>query len=239
MVKTLTVTDRFDGLRFVLGIMQAYPCPCSDGIFACQRLESIYRFALNAFCRTGRVTEVEFFFDAMKSSIDGKPNVVMNGFCKGRKHVKVVEWYDRMSKKDRVKPDIFSFNIMISSYVRNSVFETALEVFKEMKLKNCNPNVASFKSLNTGFFKLRRFDEISCTTLMEGLKRRKMIDKACFLMEGMVMQGMILDCVTFNLGFWSVGFHGKVGEDRKTVLSIKCWIKDLSLTSLLTTCKIS
>ncbi|KMZ60309.1 Pentatricopeptide repeat-containing protein [Zostera marina] len=291
MVKTLAVTDRFDGLRFVLGFMQAHPCPCSDGIFACQRLEPIYRFALNAFCRTGRVTEAESFFDAMKSSIDGKPNValynvVMNGFCKGRKHAKVVEWYDRMSKKDRVKPDIFSFNIVISSYVRNSMFEAALEVFKEMKLKNCNPNVVSFNTLITGFFKLQRFDEgigvahemldmgcgvstvtcnilidclckadrtaqvcdlmtkmmdrsslpkeldwltliealcnegnpergfeivqslwrktgrypsvVSCTTLIEGLKKRKMIDEACVLMEGMAMQGMILDCVTFN-----------------------------------------
>ena len=49
--------------------------------------------------------------------------------------------------RDRVKPDVFTFNILLSSYCRNSQCGLALDLFKEMKEKGASPNVISFNTL--------------------------------------------------------------------------------------------
>uniref|UniRef100_A0A803L0M7 Pentatricopeptide repeat-containing protein n=1 Tax=Chenopodium quinoa TaxID=63459 RepID=A0A803L0M7_CHEQI len=164
MIRTLAVSDRFDALRvLVLDIMPSKPCPCSDGIFCCPRFEPIFRFAINSYCRVGRLNDASLAFDIMKKLIDGKPsvavyNILIHGFVKNSQHDKALRLYDQLIL-DRVKPDVFTFNILISSYCKSNSFGSALELFKEMRAKSCEPNVVSFNTLIKGFFKERNYEE--------------------------------------------------------------------------------
>lgn len=69
-----------------------------------------------------------------------------------------MSFYDRFIK-DRVKSDVFIFNILISSYCRSSNFDLVLGLFKEMRVKGCEFNVVSFNILIKGFFREKKFEE--------------------------------------------------------------------------------
>ncbi|KAK9755303.1 hypothetical protein RND81_01G016600 [Saponaria officinalis] len=164
MVTTLAVSDRFDALRVVLlERLPVMPCPCSDGIFCCPRIEPIFRFAINCFCRVGRLDDALLAFDTMRKLIDGRPNVVLynvliHGFVKNGRRDKALSLYDRLVN-DRVKPDVFTFNILISGYCKSSMFGSGLALFKEMRVKGCEPNVVTFNTLIRGFFTDRKFEK--------------------------------------------------------------------------------
>ncbi|KAL7247814.1 hypothetical protein ACSBR2_002679 [Camellia fascicularis] len=212
MVRTLSVTDRFDALRSILEFMVLNQCPCSDGIFSCSRTEPIFRFAINSYCRVGRFDDALIAFDYMVKMIDGLPNVavyntLIHGFVKFREHEKALGFYNRMIK-DRVKPDVFTFNILISSYCRNSEFGLAFEVFKEMRIKGCSPNVVSFNTLIKGFFRERKFEEgigmayemielgcefstVTCEILVGGLCRVGRVSEACNLVIDLSEKGVL------------------------------------------------
>ncbi|RVW68168.1 Pentatricopeptide repeat-containing protein [Vitis vinifera] len=101
-------------------------------------------------------------FDDLHSLLQGmvsNPCPCSDGiFSCPREHEKVMTVYEKMIK-DRVKPDVFTFNSLISSCCRNSQFGLALEMFKEMKDKGCSPNVVSFNTLIKGSFRERKFEE--------------------------------------------------------------------------------
>ncbi|KAL5575828.1 hypothetical protein UlMin_017527 [Ulmus minor] len=151
MARTLAITDQFFELWSLLEFLVFSPCPCSDGTFSCSRTEPIFKFAINAYCRAGKLDDVVVAFDSMRKLIDGKPSVVLykiliNGFLKFARNDQAFELYNRMIR-DRVKPDVFTFNILLSSYCRNSQYGLALDLFKEMKEKGVSPNVISFNTL--------------------------------------------------------------------------------------------
>ncbi|KAL5559162.1 hypothetical protein UlMin_035373 [Ulmus minor] len=133
MADTLAITDRFSELRSLLEFLVSSPCPCSDGIFSCSRIEPIFRFAINAYCRAGKLDDAVVAFNSMGKLIDGKPSVVLyniliNGFVKFAQNDQAFELYNQMIR-DRVKPDVFTFNILLSSYCRNSQCGLALDLF--------------------------------------------------------------------------------------------------------------
>lgn len=64
-----------------------------------------------------------------------------------------------MVLKHRVKPDVFTFNILISGYCRNSQFNLALEMFHEMGKMGCLPNVVTFNTLIKGLFREGNVEE--------------------------------------------------------------------------------
>ncbi|KAL5561486.1 hypothetical protein UlMin_031233 [Ulmus minor] len=151
MARTLAVTDRFSELRSLLEFLVSSPCPCSDGIFSCSQTEPIFQFAINAYCRAGKLDDAIVAFDSMRKLIDRKPsvflyNILINGFVKFARNDQAFELYNRMIR-DRVKPDVFTFNILLSSYCRNSQYGLPLDLFKEMKEKGASPNVISFNTL--------------------------------------------------------------------------------------------
>ncbi|XP_047341453.1 pentatricopeptide repeat-containing protein At2g36240 [Impatiens glandulifera] len=212
MVRTLAVTDRFEGLGFVLQFMVSNPCPCSDGIFSCSKSESTFRFAINSYCRVGRLNDALITFDYMKKTIDGLPsvdlyNILIHGFVKHNQHVKACELYSRMIK-ERVKPDVFTFNILISSYCRNRQFESALEMFKEMRVNGCSPTVVSFNTLIKGFFREKKFNEgirlayemielgynlsrVTCEILIGALSGVNQISESCNLVKDLSKKGAL------------------------------------------------
>ncbi|KAJ8449234.1 hypothetical protein Cgig2_021698 [Carnegiea gigantea] len=192
MIRTLAVTDRFDALRTILlECVPSKPCPCSDGIFCCPRIEPIYRFAINSYCRIGSLDDALLAFNTVQRLIDGRPNVALyniliHGFVKNGQHDKALNLYDRLIM-DRVKPDIFTFNIVISSYCRNSNFRSALELFKEMRAKGCEPNACELlidfarkKALPDGF---------DCSYLIERLCSESNVGRALEIVEEMWKAG--------------------------------------------------
>ncbi|GER29059.1 pentatricopeptide repeat-containing protein [Striga asiatica] len=212
MLRSLASSDRLDSLRSLLEFIASNPCPCSDGIFSCPKIESIFRVSISSFCRSGRLDDALYSFDIMRRLIDGKPdvalyNIVVQGFVKLGKVEKGVEFYEKMIR-DRVKPDVVTFNTLISGYCRNSKFDQALEVFGEMKEKGCLPNVVSFNTLIKGFFrdgKAERavmmaremielgcdFSCVTCDILVDGLSRRGKIMVAADLMIEFLRKGVL------------------------------------------------
>lgn len=140
----------------------------------------------------------------MKRLIDGKPNVgvyntVLNGYVKkGRGDMeKALAFYKRMGK-ERVKLDVFTFNILINGYCKSGEFEMALGVFREMKERGCEPNVVSFNTIIRGFFGKGKVEEgvrmayemielgcglsqATCEILVDGLCREGLVDDASAL----------------------------------------------------------
>ncbi|CAL9026475.1 unnamed protein product [Prunus brigantina] len=212
MARTLAITDRFVELGSLLSFMVSNPCPCSDGIFSCPRTEPIFQFAINAYCRVGRLGDAVNAFDSMRKLIDGRPsvvvyNILIHGFVKCGQHDKALGLYDKMMK-DRVKADVFTFNILISSYCRNSQFGLALELFKDMREKGCSPNVVSFNTLIKGFFRERKFEDgigmayemiefgckfssVTCEILVDGLCREGRVSEACELLIDFSRKGVL------------------------------------------------
>ncbi|KAK6947417.1 Pentatricopeptide repeat [Dillenia turbinata] len=218
MIQTLAISNRFHELRTLLDLMVSNPCPCSDGIFSCPHSESTFKFAINSYCRVGRLDEALYAFELTKRSIDGRPSVVLyntliSGFVRHREHERALNVYNQMAK-DRVKPDVFTYNILISSYCRNSQFESGLKLFKEMRIKGCEPNVVTFNTLINGLFKEKRLEEgigmayemldlgcdlssVTCEILVDGLCREQRVSEACDLLLDFSREGALpnaFDC---------------------------------------------
>ncbi|KAJ0258971.1 Pentatricopeptide repeat-containing protein [Hirschfeldia incana] len=203
MSRSLSATHRFSDLRRLLSFVAANPCPCSSGIFSCPMLEPLFRSAVDAFCRAGKMDHALFGFDTMRRLIDAKPNVgvyntVLNGYVKkGCDMEKALMFYKRMGK-ERVKVDVCTFNILINGYCKSGEFEMALNVFREMKERGCEPNVVSFNTLIRGFLGKGRIEEgvkmayemielgcgvseATCEILVDGLCREGLVDDASVL----------------------------------------------------------
>ncbi|VFQ92617.1 unnamed protein product [Cuscuta campestris] len=212
MSRTLAISHRLDSLSSLLQFIAANPCPCADGIFSCPRTEPIFRFAINAFCRSGRFDDALLAFDTMKRLIDGKPeaamyNIMIHGFVKFRHYDKAIEFYHRMIK-DRVKPDVITFNTLISGHCRNSQLGLALQMFKEMKNHGCVPNIISFNTLIKRFLMEDKIEEgigmayemielghgisnVTCEILVDGLCRKGMTATSCDLLMDFSRKGLL------------------------------------------------
>ncbi|KAH0971653.1 hypothetical protein GBA52_023809 [Prunus armeniaca] len=204
--------------------------PCSDGIFSCPRTEPIFQFAINAYCRVGRLVDAVNAFDSMRKLIDGRPsvvvyNILIHGFVKCGQHDKALGLYDKMMK-DRVKADVFTFNILISSLLSERKFEDGIGMAYEMIEFGCKFSSVTCEILGDGLCREGRVSEacsvrkeiqgralevvdelwrkgnvpslIACTTLIEGLRRSARIDEAFGLMKRMLEEGIVPDIVTFN-----------------------------------------
>ncbi|CAN6451550.1 unnamed protein product [Victoria cruziana] len=216
MVKNLALTDRFMDIPHILDCMLAHPCPCSQGIFSCPHLDTIFTFAINTFCKLRRLDEAMFLFSNMRKVIDGRPSVVvynmlLSCIAKCRSHESAIKFYASMLE-DKVKPNIFTFNILVSSYCRNSQFDSAIGLFKEMRTKGCVPDVVTFNTLMHGLFQERKMKEgigiayemvelgygftvVSLEILLGALCREGMVMDACEILhefstkKGIVPQG--------------------------------------------------
>ncbi|CAH9059345.1 unnamed protein product [Cuscuta epithymum] len=212
MCRTLAISNRLDSLSPLLQFIAANPCPCADGIFSCPRTEPIFRFAINAFCKSGRFDDALLAFDTMKRLIDGKPeaamyNIIIHGFVKFRNYGKALGFYDRMIH-DRVKPDLITFNTLISGHCRNAQLGLALQMFKEMKNHRCVPNVVTFNTLIKRFLIEGKIEEgigmayemvelghgissVTCDILVNELCRIGMFTNACNVLIDFSRKGVM------------------------------------------------
>ncbi|CAM8994888.1 unnamed protein product [Rhodiola kirilowii] len=230
ITRTLAVTHRFNELFSVLDFIFSNPCPCSDGIFSCPRTEDIFRFSLNAFCRVGRLDDALKVFDKMRKMIDGKPNVavynmLIHGFVKRMEHERAVELYHRMLK-DRVKPDVYTFNILISSYCRNSLFGLALREMKyddavqmayEMIDLRCELSCATCEILVSGLCKGGKIIE-ACDLVVEfgGKGVLPNVFDCSDLVEMLCVRGAVLRALEVVDELWRKGYKPNLCKARRT-----------------------
>jgi pentatricopeptide repeat protein len=76
----------------------------------------------------------------------------------GKRAIKKEFLFYNQMVKDRIKPDVITFNILISGYCRNFKYAFALEMFEEMCKMGCHPNVVTFNTLIRGLFRECRSD---------------------------------------------------------------------------------
>ncbi|KAL1345142.1 hypothetical protein AAHE18_08G096300 [Arachis hypogaea] len=226
MAQTLALSHPFHHLRLLLDFIASNPCPCSDSIFSCPHTESIFRFAIHAYCKAGKLDEAVSSFRSMCRLIDGRPNVavcniIIHGFVKFGMLDRALEFYDEIVRV-RVRPDLFTFNILISGYCRNLKFELALEMFKEMRKMGCEPNVVTFNTLIKEMFREGKVEE--------GIgMAHEMIDLGCefsnvtceILVRGLGEKGKVLQAYELLLDFSKRGVLPK-GYDYFDLVDALC-----------------
>ncbi|KAH0986139.1 hypothetical protein GBA52_013316 [Prunus armeniaca] len=98
-----------------------------------------------------------------------------------------------------ISPNVLSFNLIIKSMCKLGLVDRAVQVFREMPLRNCTPDVFTY------------------STLMDGLCKEKRIDEAVFLLDEMQLEGCIPSPVTFNVLINALCKKGDLGRAAKLV----------------------
>jgi pentatricopeptide repeat protein len=103
-------------------------------------------------------------FSDLSHSVDGKLgcsvyNILLHAYVHWGKHDKALHLFDKMLKRDFVRPDAYTINIVIDSCCRNGDINLALDWLGKMKDMGCEPNVVSFNTIIRGFFRKKRFKE--------------------------------------------------------------------------------
>ncbi|KAJ0972708.1 hypothetical protein J5N97_020667 [Dioscorea zingiberensis] len=203
MARSLAASNRLDALLLLL----RRPCPCSDhGIFSCPRAEPVFRLSLLALLRASRLDDAESLFETLKKSLDSsRPpadlyNILINGFSKKNRYDKALQW--------------------------TRSFNAALAWFKDMRAKGCNPNVVTFNTLISGFFKEKRFTEgigvaremldlgysfsvATCEILVKGLCSEGREEEACDLLMSFSNRGSVPDGFELFELIWRLCAKGK------------------------------
>eukprot|EP01018_Ginkgo_biloba_P000586 Gb_09652 [translate_table: standard] len=197
IIRNLASRDRFPEMQRVLHDMTVSPCPCSEGIFSCPRLEALFIVVINSYCRVGRLDEAMAAFEKMQKFIDGKApvityNILLNGMVKAGRGESARLFYGEMNRAG-VAPDVFTFNILINSFCKVREVDSAIKLLREMNSKGCKPNVVSFN------------------TLIRGLCREKRVQEGIDLSYQMLDMGCMPSVVTYNILFDSLCLEGKTG----------------------------
>ncbi|RHN74266.1 putative tetratricopeptide-like helical domain-containing protein [Medicago truncatula] len=151
-----------------------------------------FRTLLMWMCRYKHIEEAETLFhrnlNKFRFCRDIKTwNVILNGWCVlGNTHEAKRLWKDIIAYK--CKPDIFTYATFIKAMTKKGKLGTALklfngmwkrrvkripealQVFHDMKERDCLPNVATYNSLIKHLFKIRRMEKVY--ELVEDMERR-------------------------------------------------------------------
>lgn len=116
---------------------------------------------------------------------------------------------------EMVGRDLLSWNLMISAYVSNGMFELGLEILNFMRLNGFEPDVVTLNTIMDGYCRTGRFDEalrifehieepniISWTVLISGYSRIGQHELSLQVFEDMRKRGILLpdlDCLSSAL----------------------------------------
>lgn len=176
---------------------------------------------IRAFGESGLFKESLKVFKTMKS-IGVSPSVVTFNhlffilFKRGRTGL-VFDLFDEMLKTYGVKPDLYSFNILIGGFCKNSMVDEGFRFFKEMEKFNCEPDVITYNTIVDGLCRDGRVkiahnvmkgmlnkgpnlspNVVTYTTLIRGYCGKQEIDEALDVFEEMVHQGLRPNEITYN-----------------------------------------
>ncbi|RYR72005.1 hypothetical protein Ahy_A02g006210 isoform F [Arachis hypogaea] len=125
--------------------------------------------------------------------------------------------YDEMLGTYGVTPDVYTYNILIRGFCKNSYIEEGFRFFKEMMSFDCDPDVVTYNSLVDGLCKAGKVsiahnlvngmnkkckdlnsDIVTYTTLIRGYCMKQEVDKALFILEEMTSRGLKPNVITYN-----------------------------------------
>ncbi|KAL4321070.1 hypothetical protein AHAS_Ahas14G0073700 [Arachis hypogaea] len=125
--------------------------------------------------------------------------------------------YDEMLGTYGVTPDVYTYNILIRGFCKNSYIEEGFWFFKEMTSFDCDPDVVTYNTLVDGLCKAGKVsiahnlvngmnkkckdlnsDIVTYTTLIRGYCMKQQVDKALFLLEEMTSRGLKPNVITYN-----------------------------------------
>ncbi|PIN26918.1 hypothetical protein CDL12_00321 [Handroanthus impetiginosus] len=129
----------------------------------------------------------------------------------------VFELYDEMLRTYGVKPDLYTFNILIKGFCMNSKVDEAFRMFKEMERFDCKPDLVTYNTIVDGLCRagkvkiahnvvngmLKKSEHlrpnvVSYTTLIRGYCGKLEIDEALAVFRKMVSSGIKPNEITFN-----------------------------------------
>ncbi|KAK7279272.1 hypothetical protein RJT34_24319 [Clitoria ternatea] len=114
-----------------------------------------FNIIVDAFCRKGMLLEAHGICDVMTERGE-QPNVftysiLMNGI----EHVdKAIALFKLLISRRSFAPNVWSYNILISSCCKNSRIHEAMILFKDMCFKDLVPNLQTYNILIDGLYKV-------------------------------------------------------------------------------------
>ncbi|KAK6916963.1 Pentatricopeptide repeat [Dillenia turbinata] len=110
-------------------------------------------------------------------------NSVLNVIIQEGLFARAMEFYhnDDIVKRLNILPNALSYNLMTKALCRLGHVDRAIEMFREMPFRNCNPDVFTY------------------CTLMDGLCKEGRIDEAVSLLDEMQVEGCVPNAATFNV----------------------------------------
>ncbi|KAL3521350.1 hypothetical protein ACH5RR_019499 [Cinchona calisaya] len=193
---------------------------------------------IRAFGEAGLFKESLKVFKTMKS-IGVSPSVLTfnNLFSillkRGRTGM-VFELFDEMLKTYGVEPDLYSFNVLIRGFCKNSKVDEGFRFCKEMDKFKCEPDVITYNTIIDGLCRDGRVkiarnvmkgmlnkgpnlspNVVTYTTLIRGYCEKQEIHEALDVFEEMVRRGLKPNEITYNTlvqGLCEAGMFDEVKE---------------------------
>ncbi|GMY15413.1 pentatricopeptide repeat-containing protein At4g20090 [Fagus crenata] len=140
---------------------------------------------------------VEFRCRRTVRSFNSVLNVIIQLGCFSQ----ALEFYSRVmsSKNVDIEPNVLTFNLVIKALCKLGLVDNAVEVFREMPVRECTPDVFTYG------------------TLMDGLCREDRIDEAVSLLDEMQMEGCFPSAPTFNVLINALCKKGDLARAAKLV----------------------
>ena len=125
--------------------------------------------------------------------------------------------YDEMLSTYGVTPDVYTYNILIRGFCKNSMVDEGFHFFKEMMSFDCDPDVVTYNTLVDGLCQAGKVsiahnlvngmrkkckdlnpNIVTYTTLIRGYCMKQEIDKALVILEEMNTMGLKPNVISYN-----------------------------------------
>lgn len=183
--------------------------------------DRFFNSLIRSYGEAGLFKESIKLFQTMKS-VGVSPSVVtFNSILsillrRGRSNM-AKEVYDEMLSTYGVTPDLYTYNILIRGFCKNSMVDEGFRFFKEMTSFNCNPDVVTYNTLVDGLCRTGKVriahnlvkgmskkcedlnpNVVTYTTLIRGYCMKQEVDEALIILEEMTGRGLKPNIITYN-----------------------------------------
>ncbi|KAE9617865.1 putative tetratricopeptide-like helical domain-containing protein [Lupinus albus] len=183
--------------------------------------DKFFNSLIRSYGEAGLFKESMKLFQIMKS-VGVSPSVVtfnsiLSILLRRGRTTMAKEVYDEMLVTYGVTPDVYTYNILIRGFCRNSMIDEGFRFFKEMTSLDCNPDVVTYNTLVDGLCRAGKVmiahnlvkgmskkcedlnpNVVTYTTLIRGYCMKQEVDEALVILEEMTGKGLKPNIITFN-----------------------------------------
>ncbi|KAH7544878.1 hypothetical protein FEM48_Zijuj01G0032600 [Ziziphus jujuba var. spinosa] len=158
-------------------------------------------------------------------------NSVLNVLIQDCHFSRALEFYSHVvsAKYMNILPNVLSFNLIIKAMCKLGLVDGAIEVFREMPLKECTPDVFTYCTLMDGLCKENRIDEavslldemqiegcfpspVTFNVLINAVCKKGDLARAAKLLDNMFLKGCVPNEVTYNTLIYGLCLKGKLDK---------------------------